>query len=204
MKNARFAAAALFLLTMGFSAAALSQGNPDSPDGTWIGVEPEGMLPLGDFADVTSYGVGGTVYVSHGVAPGFALTGRTGFHFFGGKEVPYSTLLATGTQNIDITMIPVLGGVKYFFSQGDMRPYGGLEAGVFILSGSGEYTVTGGTAQPIEVDGETDVALVPEAGVQFRAGENMRVDARVNFSNVFTEGSSTSWITFGVGFEWGL
>lgn len=199
-KTAVILAVAVICLT----GAAFAQTNPDAPDGTSIGVEAQGMLPMGDFADQNAFGVGGTVYIQHGIAPQFSLTGRTGFLFFGGEEIAYSTILATGTQTIDVTMIPILAGVKYFFSQGDMRPYGALEAGIFIASGSGEYTPAGGTASSIELDSETDVALAPSFGMQFRAGDNMVVDARANFTNLFTEGSSTNWVTFGIGFEWGL
>ena len=204
MKTTALVLSLLFAGLTGLCAPALAQTNPDAPEGTSIGVEPEGMLPLGDFADLTSYGVGATVYIAHGVAKQVVLTGRTGFHFFGGKETSYSTILDDGTQTIDFSLIPILGGVKYFFSEGDMRAYGGLEAGVFIQNASGEYTSSSGSSGTVEYDTQTDVALVPQVGMQFRSGEAMRIDTRVNFSNIFTEGSSTNWITFGIGFEWEL
>ena len=43
---------------------------------------------------------------------------------------------------------------------------------------------------------------VPALGAQFKAGDNMNVDVHANFANIFTEGSSTNWVGFGIGFEW--
>jgi len=193
----------LALATACVAGRAIAQTEP-AVDGLSIGIEAQGSLPMGDFSDASNYGVGGTVYIAGGVAPQFSLTGRTGYLYFGGKETDYSTLLASGTTTINLTMVPFLAGMKYFFSPGDMRVYGAVEGGIVIVSGSGEYTPIGGVTSDTDIDSETDVALAPSLGIQFKGGENLRVDARASFTNVFTEGSSTNWLTFGIGFEWGL
>lgn len=191
----------LAILVACFAATATAQ-DAVPVDGTSLGVEADGMLPMGDFSDVSEFGVGGTVYLAHGIAPGLSITGRSGFLYFGGKEYAFAVGTTTGTAKVNITMIPILAGLKYFFTQGDSRVYGAAEAGLYMMSGSGDFTPTGGGAgASFDVDSESKFGVSPSLGVQFKAGEKMVVDAHANFSNVFTENSSTNWITFAIGFE---
>ena len=103
-------------------------------------------------------------------------------------------------------MIPILAGVKIFFTESDSRVYVAGEAGLYILSLSGDVTITSGSSSfsGSGSDTETKFGVSPSLGAQFKAGDNIVVDAHANFSNVFTENSSTNWITFAIGFEWML
>ncbi len=169
------------------------------------GFDFRGALPMGDFADFVDFGVGGTGNVAYAVAPTVSITGRVGYLYFGGKELPFSAGTTTGTVKINTSTIPILAGVKVFFGEGDMRMYGAGEVGMYMSSGSGDFTPTGGGAvTSVDVDGESNFGVSPSLGAQFKAGDKMNVDAHANFTNVFTEGSSTNWITFAIGFEWVL
>ena len=191
----------LALLVACFAGTASAQ---DAYVPTWaFGFDARGMLPMGDFGDVSEWGVGGTAYLAFNVAPQVALTGRAGYLYFGGKEYPAAIGLITGTAKTNFNMIPILVGAKFFFSEGDMRVYGAGEAGLFMLSGTATFTPDGGgTETEVDLDGESKFGVVPTLGAQFKAGDAMNVDAHVNFPFVFTEDTSTNWLGFGIGFEW--
>lgn len=191
-----------FLLVAAFAVSASAQGD-GAAMGTTIGFDVQGALPMGDFADVSNFGVGGTGYVAFGVAPNAAITGRAGFLYFGGKDIPFAVGTTTGNVKINMTLIPILVGGKLFFTEGDSRVYGAAEAGLYLMSGSGDFTPSGGgTATTVDLDSESKFGVSPSLGMVFKAGDKMNVDAHANFTNVFTEGSSTNWITFAIGFEW--
>lgn len=170
------------------------------------GFEFQGALPMGDFKNITDFGVGGTGYVAYGVAPTVAVTGRIGYLYFGGKEYTISDGSGTFTVKTNYGMIPVLAGVKIFFSEGDSRVYAAGEAGLYMLSASADVTASGGSGSFSGSGSETEskFGVSPSLGAQFKAGDNLVVDAHANFSNVFTDESSTNWITFAIGFEWML
>jgi roadblock/LC7 domain-containing protein len=161
------------------------------------GFDVRGALPMGDFKDAVNFGVGGTGYVAYTVAPQVAITGRTGYVYFGGKEYTFDTGISTITAKTNYGLIPIVAGVKYFFSEGDSRVYIAGETGLFILSASSDIAGSSSTST-------SKFGVSPSLGAQFRAGDNMMVDAHANFSNVFTDNTSTNWITFAVGFEWML
>jgi len=201
MKNSVFL---LPILLLCFTGAAVAQGE-FTPSWT-IGFDARGALPMGDFKDATDFGVGGTGYVAYNVAPQVAITARSGYMHFGGKEFPYSNGTATGTIKTNYGMIPILAGIKYFFSEGDTRIYAAGEAGLYMLSASADISVSGGagSASGSGSDTESKFGVSPSLGAQFRAGDNMMVDIHANFSNVSTDGVSFNWITFAIGFEWML
>ena len=80
----------------------------------------EAALPLGDFADVSSFGIGGSLQADYSVAEKLALTLNAGYISFSGKTVEGVKYDASG-------FIPVLGGFKY-----DLTPqlYGAAQLGV--------------------------------------------------------------------------
>jgi hypothetical protein len=189
------------LLVACFAGTATAQ---DAYVPTWaVGFDFRGMLPMGDFGDASEWGVGGTGFVAYNVTPQVAITGRTGYLYFGGKELAYDDGITTGKIKINMNAIPILAGAKIFFSEGDMRVYGAGEVGLFMMSGSATITPDGGGAEmELDSDSESKFGVVPALGAQFKAGDNMNVDVHANFANIFTEGSSTNWVGFGIGFEW--
>lgn len=194
----------IIMLTACFAGTSQAQ---DTFTPSWsAGFDFQGALPMGDFKDITDFGVGGTGYVAYGVAPTVAVTGRVGYLYFGGKEYTITDGTGTYTVKTNFGMIPFLAGVKLFFTEGDSRVYAAGEAGLFILSASADVTASSGGSSfsGSGSDTESKFGVSPSLGAQFKAGDNMVVDAHANFSNVFTDGSSTNWITFAIGFEWML
>jgi len=194
----------LALLVICFAGAANAQ---DSFMPYWsAGFDARGALPMGDFKDITDFGVGGTGYIAYAVAPQVVITGRAGYIYFGGKELSYSDGTSSGTIKTKYGMIPILGGVKLFFTEGDSRVYVAGEAGLYIMSVSADIMLTSGSSSlsGSGSDTQSKFGVSPSLGAQFKAGDNMNVDAHANFSNVFADGTSFNWMTFAIGFEWML
>lgn len=166
------------------------------------GFDVRGSLPMGDFKDIASFGVGGTLYGGYAFSPMFAATLRTGYIFTGGKEIEVTESGYTGTLTTNYGIVPLLGGIKVFFMEGDTRIYAGAEAGMFILSATGELTNPLGGAVTSASDSDTKFGYAPALGAQFRAGRNMMVDAHVDYTAIPDDAGDLSWVTFAVGMEW--
>jgi hypothetical protein len=80
----------------------------------------EAALPVGDFADVSSFGIGGSLQGDYSVAEKLALTLNAGYISFSGKTV-------NGFKYGSSGFIPVLAGFKY-----DLTPqlYASAQLGV--------------------------------------------------------------------------
>jgi hypothetical protein len=150
-----------------------------------IGVGAEGGVPAGDFSNVSSFGIGGMGWVAYTVDPNMTVTGKVGYLSFSNK--------VSGGPSVN--MIPILVGGRYFLMPAiestSMRSYVAADAGLYSAS------VSGGTSS-------TKFGIAPALGAQFSAGTNMNVDIHANYTIVFSDPSSTSWIGFGIGLEFGM
>lgn len=192
------------LLALCLAAPALSQ--VAGPPAWIVGIDARGNLPMGDFSDVASFGVGGTVYAGYQFSPMFAVTARTGYIFTGGKEIPVTVTAGTGTLKTNYGVVPILGGVKAYFLEGDSHIYLGAEAGLYLLSAS--YTTTGALGSTLSgaSDSDSKFGFAPAVGAQFRAGRTMMVDAHVDYTMIPMDEnqSDLSWVGFAIGLEWTL
>jgi opacity protein-like surface antigen len=166
------------------------------------GFDLRGALPMGDFKDIASFGFGGTAYGGYAFSPMFAVTARTGYIFTGGKEIEgtYEGYYGTATTNYGI--VPLLGGVKVFFMEGDTRVYAAAEAGMYFLTATAEVKNPSGGAVTSASNSDSKFGYAPALGAQFRAGMNMMVDAHVDYTAIPDDAGDLSWLTFAVGIEW--
>ena len=145
-----------------------------------ISVGPEGGVPTGDFNTGYSFGIGGTASVGYAIDPNFSASLKGGYLSFSGKDV-------SGFTAPTLSIIPILAGLHYYFMPpSDMRVYGAAEGGLYIAS------VSGGNSS-------SKFGVAPTLGAEFKAGENMNIDIHGNYTTVFSDPSSTSWIGFGAG-----
>lgn len=91
----------------------------------------EAALPVGDFADVSSFGIGGSVQADYTVAEKLALTLNAGYISFSGKTINGFKLDATG-------FIPVLAGFKYALTE---QLYGSAQLGLTFSDEDGGGSV---------------------------------------------------------------
>lgn len=146
------------LLVLGVSGPVAAEELPVPPTRVMtFGVEGAVVLPLSDYGDVATLGLGVLGSLELPVGPQLTATGRAGliYHLLEG--------------NIDGTLIfiPLLGGLKYQF---DPFPGGAYVAGELGLNvGYGRVRTPFGTAS----DTDTELALSLGGGFQFD-----RVDLR--------------------------
>lgn len=193
-----------FLLVFGlmviFGSLAFAQGTP-WPQGSWVlGAGIEGAVPVGDFNNVTSFGIGGMATGGYIIDPNAMLYARVGYLHFSGKDYTYETFdpitfqVITATANTSYSIVPILvGGRYYFMPPGDLRVYGAGEVGLYSLSASASSGSSSVSAS------STKFGIAPTLGMQFKAGDKMDVDVHANYSIVFTDVSNSSWVGFGVG-----
>ena len=173
-----FALSTIVLMLLFAGTASAQDG---ASGGVVLGFGVLGAVPMGDFADVSSFGFGGTATFGYLVSPDVMITGRSGYARFSGKDF---------FDGVAFSFIPVLAGVKAFFTEGEMRVYGAGEGGLFIISSDAAGS-----------ESSSEFGVVPTLGAQFKAGDKMNVDVNANLTNIFSEGSSTSWVGFGIGLE---
>ncbi|MCX8020241.1 MAG: porin family protein [Chitinophagaceae bacterium] len=102
-----------------------------APDGFQFGVGIRLGLPIGDFADVNSFGVGGELQGEYGFSKNFSAVVNAGYTNFFGKEINVGSITVK-TDNLGF--IPVLAGVRYYPSE---KIFLGAQAGVGIFTSSG-------------------------------------------------------------------
>jgi opacity protein-like surface antigen len=199
----------LALLAACIPVTARAQGAAASP---WVaGFDLRGNLPMGDFKDFASFGFGGTAYAGYSFSPAFAVTARTGYIFTGGKDIEISQGGATGTITTNYGIVPVVGGLRFFFNEGDTRFYVAGEAGLYLLSATQETKNSLGSSINSASSSQSKFGYAPAVGAQFRASYNMMVDARIDYTaipmdaeNAENDKGDLSWMTFAVGLEWTL
>ena len=141
-----------------------------------VGVEAG--LPLGDFKEVSKFGIGGSVQGEYAVMESLGLTLNAGFLSFAGKTVD---LGGFGSVKYGSTkLIPVLAGAKYYFTE---KVYGHAQLGVSFLS----YKDTGEDA---ETSSSSAFTYAPGIGVM--ATEN--IDILLKYQSATKNGSSLSFL----------
>ncbi len=133
------------ILAAAFGASAQSEKAEVKPFQVSVGVEA--ALPLGDFGDAYSFGIGGTVQGDYNVDQSLAITLQSGYVSYSGKTVTIPAVVFGGTvvypatsyKNKSIGVIPVLAGIKYSFTP---SLYGSAQLGTGIFTGGGSNTST--------------------------------------------------------------
>ena len=109
------------IVAIAFSANA-QDSKTDKPLKFSVGVEAG--LPLGDFKEVSKFGIGGSVQGEYSAAEKVGLTLNAGFLSFSGKTID-------GDKFPSTSIIPVLAGAKYYFTE---KVYGHAQVGISFMS----------------------------------------------------------------------
>jgi opacity protein-like surface antigen len=142
-----------------------------------IGAGLELALPIGDWSDAASTGIGGTARFEYQFAPKIVGMLTAGYISFGGQEF--------GGIDWSYSAIPFLPGVKYFFQPG---LYGMAELGLHFFSvefdsptfNIGGVSYGGGSTS----DTQTEFTLALGAGYETQISDNLYLDANVKFAIV--------------------
>ena len=103
-----------------------------------FGIGAEALIPVGNTANISNFGIGITPRLQYGVSNNFALTFTTGLYHFFPKTVTYpaSGSFPGSTEKYKSDIIPVKAGFKYFVGSGF---YVAGEAGVSFEVAEGGY-----------------------------------------------------------------
>ncbi len=113
-------------------------------------------LPIGSFSDGSNVGFGGSVRYDGAIQDKLNWTATGGFLSFGVKDLGYGSSGST-------TMIPIMGGVKYYFTETNKGLYAGADLGLVFASlsvstGFGNFSTS-----------ETKFGFTP--GIGYRMGQ---------------------------------
>ncbi len=153
-----------------------------------ISVGPIVSLPMGDFGDGANTGFGGTGNFELGFTPNIVGVGTIGYITWG-----------TDVDDVSFSSVPVLAGIKYYFTPGQGF-YGLGQAGLSFMSVevpsfnwfTGEVTT--------ESVSETEFTLVLGAGYELPLTETLLLDLTGAFNLV----SDANHITLRAGVKFGL
>jgi len=172
----------LMVLGLAFSTSTFAQNGRFS-----LGAEL--ALPMGDFADFSSIGFGGSLRYEYPVSDNIGLTGTVGYLIFGGK--------AEGDfDGIDYSMIPIQIGGKYYFTENQNGMYFGVEVGVHSLKA--EYTEDFGGSEISVSTTSTELSYAPALGYHLA-----NVDIGLRYQMIATEGESTSYLGIRLAYVFG-
>ncbi|NJO24612.1 MAG: hypothetical protein HC867_00745 [Bacteroidia bacterium] len=144
-------------------------------------VAAEAGIPVGDFADLSAFGMGGSVKVLLGVSPNGAFTLTSGALFFGGKKEVEEIL-----GNTTMTIIPFLAGYRHNFNGFYLEPQAG-------------YGIYRTMIQSFPSDSESAFTWAMGMGYAIKA-----FDVCARFQSGMKNGASTNMIAVRIGYNFSL
>jgi hypothetical protein len=117
----------IFLFLALFSANSFTQSK------FGIGLNAEAAMPMDLFADLVSTGFGGNVYGSYSLNENWDITLSAGY-------INWAYDIDGAPDNfpdMNFTIIPIMAGAKYYFIQGNVKPYAALDLGLHIATAEG-------------------------------------------------------------------
>jgi len=144
--------------------------------GPKLGIGAEFGFPMGDFGDVSKFGVGGSLTYQHPIADKLNLTGNAGYLSFKAKDE-----FGGGTAGY----VPVKAGLRYFLAE---NIYVGGELGAVFSTEDG-----GGTA----------FAYSPGVGVEFPVADKSTIELGGRYEGWSKDGT-LSFIGLRLAWNFGL
>jgi opacity protein-like surface antigen len=124
----------LSLAILGISITAFAQKKEDDVQMLKFSVGLEAALPLGDFGKASTFGIGGTAQADYKVTDDLALNLNAGYISFLPKSI---TVLGITSKGKAVGYIPILGGIRYYFSE---QVFALAQLGVTIATASNTST----------------------------------------------------------------
>ena len=155
-----------------------------------IGVGGNLALPIGDWSDIANIGFGGTATYEHKFSPNLLGTATAGYLIWGGKEDFVG-------GSFDYSAIPILAGVKYFFTPGSGF-YAAGQAGFHLFTVDVEIDIFG--FKTSSSASETEFSFAAGAGYEIPVGPKGAVDLNAMFNVV----SDLNYLGFRVAYKFAL
>lgn len=91
-------------------------------------------LPMGTFGDFHGIGFGASGRYDGAINDNLSWSAGVGYISFSGKDYTFSGVTIPGTS---FAMIPIQGGVKYYFTESNAGFYGAADIGIWLAASSG-------------------------------------------------------------------
>ncbi|MBK9626995.1 MAG: hypothetical protein IPO56_04610 [Flavobacteriales bacterium] len=158
-------------------------------------------LPLGNFGNATSFGIGGSLGFELPVADNIGAVVQAGFMSFSGKDQSYGLVTVEGGN---WTMIPIQVGAKYYFTNDQEGFYAMGLVGIHSMS----YKIPGYTTTlfgvsattPEQKFSDTNLSFAPAIG--YVVGEN--IDVALRYQIISGTGGSSSYLGIRAAYMFGL
>ncbi len=128
------------------------------------------QVPVGDYGDGFKTGFGGNIGGEYLITERIGANLNFGFYSLGIKG---TGLLGVGDESA--TVIPITLGGSYYFMTDKLKPYAGLDLGVWML---------GSTMEGAETNAYFGFA--PVAGVQYEFNDNWALNGNLKFNYVLS------------------
>ena len=149
-----------------------------------LGVSP-GIQLQTEAGDDGLVGFGGAISGEYLINPNIGLGVNLGYYIMDREKV--------GGYSATVYLMPATLTGKYYFLTEDVRPYGGVDVGLFT---AGARTKVERISKSYS---ETKFGLAPVVGCQFGLGNNLALDVNVKYSHVFVDGGSDGFVGINVG-----
>lgn len=157
------------ILIFALAAGTVFSANAQAPEGFQFGAGIRLGLPIGDFSDTHSFGVGAELQGEYGFSDKFSGIITSGYTSFFGKTI---SILGTSAKVDAVGLIPIIAGARVYPSN---NIFIGAQAGIGILTGNGSS--------------ETAFNWQPQIGVNT---EHFQV--ALNYNGLSKDGSTLSHI----------
>ena len=135
-------------------------------------------------------GFGGGISGEYLIMPNIGLGVNFGYYIMDREKEDGVTLTSY--------LMPVALTGKYYFLTENVRPYGGVDFGLYTAGARGKYE---GISMSYS---ETKLGLGPVAGVQFGIANNLLLDINAKFYRVFDGDYSSNFVGINVGIVYTL
>ncbi len=174
-----------------------------------IGVGGTFVSPTGDFADVYENGFGGTVALTYDLTNNLQLSLSSGYSQLSFNNDRVNEILSAFGLNVNVDvdaklkLIPVMAGVKYFFTESDFKPYASADLGLHIISiSASSIKIAGEPYDVVAEESKTSAAWGIGAGFLYKISPTISIDvnAKVNGNNLEV-GTSNSYSDSGYSYS---
>ncbi len=145
-----------------------------------VGVQIGAAIPVGDWSDWVSTGIGGIGTFHYVLNQKISLTGALGYYSFSSKEDMSNAIGAWGDYSYSV--MPIVVGIRYGLGKENesFQPYLGGELGFHVVSGSWKVNIVGYSAEVSE--SETDFGFSPIIGFKFNVNKDVDLDINAKYS----------------------
>ncbi len=156
-------------------------------------------LPNGDFGDVYNLGFGGGASLTYDLAQEWQLLASAGYYRFSFNDDLFNDFLKSigVNETVDVeaplSLIPIMVGGRYFFTQGEFKPYATAVVGIHIMSVSAEdVKISGQTYDVNTTETQTKGAWGIGLGFLYKVAPKIHLNLDAKFNGNSSEVSQTT------------